>query len=105
MKISVICEMDDGKTYIGAADARDIRRWESTYKTSFIGLEMSMTAITQLAYLALRRQHVVGDEYPTYEAFDDQCVTVSGTTTPDREESAVIADPTQPEATDVSSVS
>ena len=105
MKISVLCEMEDGQTFIGSADARDIRRWEATYKASFIGLDMSMTAITQLAFLALRRANVITTEYPTYELFDAACVTVTGTTTPDREESAVIADPTQPEATDDSSAS
>jgi|SRR5215471_6349626 len=105
MKYDLIAEMEDGQTFIVAADGRDLRRWEVEYKQSWIGTQFGLTHLAQLAYLALRRTKQLNGAYPTYELFDAACTNVTGVTDEpaSTEDVSVVGLPTQPEATGESS--
>lgn len=104
MKYEFTAEMEDGETFTAMADSRDIRRWEAMFKGSFIG-DVTITKLTQLAYIALRRTDQLGGRYPTWELFDDKCIELTRHMPEDETESEVLADPTPPEATADSSAS
>src|SRR5215471_14379283 len=105
MKYDLIAEMEDGQTFIGAADGRDLRRWEVEYKQSWIGTQFGLTHLAQLCYLALRRTKQLNGAYPTYDLFDAACVNVTGgdNEPPSTSDDQLIASPIQPEATGDSS--
>lgn len=111
MKYEFKVEMEDGEVFIDTADARDVRRWEATFKASFIEKGVSITTMTQLAYLALRRHKLIDSRYPTWEAFDDMCVALTSAKAADAEadgetiDGQLVVDPTRPEVTGASSAS
>lgn len=74
--MKVILETPDGeKTDTVVADARDIRNYESEFDRSFLTSELSMTQLTQLAYVTLKR---LGRFAGSYDVFDSQCTEVEG---------------------------
>lgn len=74
IKIKIVLETPDGeKTDTVTADARDVRAYESEFQTSFITSELSMTQLTQLSYVSMKRAKTfVG----SYDVFDSQCIEV-----------------------------
>lgn len=70
------------------ADARDIRAYESEFGASFLTTELSMTQLTQLAYVTMKR---TGRFTGTYQSFDSECVEVESV-----DEEAERLDPTPP---------
>lgn len=91
MKQSYAIEMADGTTYEIHSDARDIRKWEATYGTSYMSTPLSFTEVAQVAYLAGVRTGVLNGRYPTYDSFDAACVDARGLPGGGR----LVADPTQ----------
>lgn len=72
--MKVALETPDGeKTDTVVADARDIRNYESEFATSFVTTELSYTQMTQLAYVAMKRQGIFKG---SYDVFDSQCTDV-----------------------------
>lgn len=98
MKQDFNVEIDDGTQLVIASDARDIRAWEAAYGASWFGQRLTFTMLAQVAYLAGQRTGVLNGSYPSYEDFDARCVDVRG------RPAEVIADPTQADRTDGSSV-
>lgn len=97
MRFKFTVEMDDGETIAGQVDARDVRRWEAMYSRSIVGEKTSFTSMTQMVYLALRREGSIDSRYPTYDIFDQHCVDLKTVT---EEGGGVVANPTQSEATE-----
>lgn len=104
MKFDFVATMDDGEEIKAQSDGRDVRRWEATYSKTLVGEQLSFTFLTQLAYLAMRRCQTITPAYPTYEIFEAHCVDLDMKRTGESDDVGVIADPTPPEVTDVSSV-
>jgi len=104
MKYDFVAHMDDGEEIKSTSDGRDVRRWEAAYGKSLVGETLSFTFLTQLAYLAARRAGTVDTRYPTYEIFESHCVDLDMKRVGAPEDSAVIGNPTQSEATEDSSV-
>jgi hypothetical protein len=103
MKYEFTAEMENGEEFKATVDARDVRAWEAMFKQSFIKQDMSMTGITQLAYLALRRTKQLDQRFATYEMFDAQCVSIDSPLepgTPEVSDVALLADPTPSSPTD-----
>jgi hypothetical protein len=108
VKYAFEVEMEDGEKFAGVVDARDVRNWEATFKSSFIKADLSMTTMTQLAFGCLRRTGVITSRYPTWDHFDAACVSLGSPEGEDEQinvESAMLADPTLSTATVDSSVS
>lgn len=99
MRQQMTVEMDDGSSYDMEADGRDIRKWEAEYEKSWLIERISFTSLCQLAFIAGQRTNVLNGQWPSYESFDAHCVSAIGRREP------VIANPTQPDPTDDSSVS
>lgn len=64
---------DPPESLVVETDGRDIRRWESTYATSYVTAETSITQVTQLVHIAAVR---AGQFRGDWEAFDGRCVAV-----------------------------
>jgi hypothetical protein len=103
MRFSFKATMDDGTVIDVDSDHRDLRRWEAEYKRSMVGEPPSLTYMTQLAYVSMRRQRLVDSRYPTYELFDAECVDLEFKRTSADDDGMVVGDPTPSEATAVSS--
>lgn len=75
-KIKIVLETPDGeKTDTVTADARDIRNYEAEFQQSFLTTDLSMTQITQLAYVTMKR---LGRFKGSYDVFDNQCTEAEG---------------------------
>lgn len=73
-RIKIVLETPDGeKTDQLVADARDIRSYESQFSTSFLTTDLSMTQITQLAFVTMKR---LGQFTGSWDVFNSQCVEV-----------------------------
>lgn len=65
---------DDAETYEVTAKSRDIVHWEKRFKRSLAAVtnDMSMAALTQLAYVAASRLGLTGGaDYVTFESTVD----------------------------------
>lgn len=102
MRFDFKATMEDGSLIEVQSDARDLRRWEADYKAPIVGQAMSLTYLTQIAYLAMRRQGALNGEYPDYETFDAHCIELNSSRT---NLEALVGNPTPPEATEDSSAS
>ncbi len=91
-------DLEDGTSVEATYDGRDIRRWESTYGKSALGVPMTLSMLTYFGWSAAKREHSLNGEYDRYEAFDAVCVSVTGV----RDEVDEELDPTEP-ATDTQS--
>ena len=96
MRIECKVELEDGTAYEVVANSRDIRAWEREYGESWLTTPASEVQYTQLVYLALKR---TGQITMTYDEFDARADDVNIARV-----RALIANPTQPEASEDSSV-
>lgn len=100
MRQELTVEMDDGTRYEVEADGRDVRAWEALHERSWFGERFSYTRLTQLAHVACQRAGVLNGRFGSYDEFEAHCVGAEGRTT-----RPLVADPTQPGRTGVSSAS
>ena len=73
-------EFEDGSTHTADVDGRDIRVWEVEARKSFLTSDLTYTALTDLARLALKRTGAL--DLGTGE-FDQRCVSVKEVPTVD----------------------
>lgn len=98
MRIEFVAHMDDDESIKVVSDARDLRRWEAEYKRTMVGEGASLTYLTQLAYIAMRRQRVLNGKYATYALFDEACIDLEIRKL-GGDDDQVVADPTPSAAT------
>ena len=69
IKIKVTNEQEDGSeiTYEVIADGRDVRKYEEHFETSWIATELSMTQVSQLAWVASRRQGLYEGDWASFD--------------------------------------